>query len=214
MTSKKRVAWQVRDDCEGHAVIVFHHHGMAARREGANELGSEFEYVECSRAKQYDEYADKGYVPPLVLINDGWWFECCHCGRRCEEEGYDYDTDEPIPVEDMIEAGRQSVYCNQSCKDAREAEIKERNEKFEAFKEKILESRPDLDFTEWTGGWPWITMTGKFMFPGSKYGGSVRDDEGELTWWIANGDKDAWDEYESAQNVVGDQFFLGGNTAL
>ncbi|MBO2700820.1 hypothetical protein [Shewanella algae] len=72
--SKKNVAWQVLEDYEEHGCIVFHHHGLAARREGACELGLDFEYVECARAPQFDQYAELGKVPPMALLEAGWRF--------------------------------------------------------------------------------------------------------------------------------------------
>ncbi len=41
--TKKQVAWTVTDESTPKACVVFHHHGLAARRLGAEELGEEFE---------------------------------------------------------------------------------------------------------------------------------------------------------------------------
>ncbi len=83
MTDKKPVAWMVSNyNDEGQAVIVFHHHGLAARRIGAPEVGCDDDSdATIERKKEYDTYADKGCVPIRVLINDGWWFECS--GPKC-----------------------------------------------------------------------------------------------------------------------------------
>ena len=72
-------AFQV-NDAEGHSVVVFAKHNASARREGANELNIGFESVDsCRRAPCFDCYADRGSVPTALLIEHGWWFECCHC---------------------------------------------------------------------------------------------------------------------------------------
>lgn len=82
----KKVAWQINEDMECGSVVVFHHHGLAARREGANDLGLDFEDVECYRASQFDEYADKGEIPRTVLLDNGWWFECHSCYAHITED--------------------------------------------------------------------------------------------------------------------------------
>lgn len=193
--SKKTVAWLVREDCEGHGVITFHHHGMAARREGAGELGYEFDDVEVSRAPEFDQYAEQGKVPPMALLENGWWMECHNCGHQVMADGRDEEDD--TPLEDVVTVG-QSIFCNQKCHDSLELKKKTQNEKFASFQQQVKAARPDLNFTQFTGEWPSITMVGKFTFPDSKYGGSVRDQNGDgtLTWYIANGDQQAWDTYE------------------
>lgn len=199
--NKKIVAWMVRDDCEGHACIVMHHHGIAARREGANQLDIEFEYVDCSRAPQFDQYADQGKVPTMVLLEHGWWFECSHCGCSIMAEQLEETKDTPL---DKVVIAGDHVYCNQDCKDKFDNERAERQAKFERFKETVQQARPDLTFTDFQGGGSWITMSAKFSFPGSRYGGSVSDFEanGKLEWFIANGDKAAWDAYEAQRGAA------------
>lgn len=53
--------------------------------------------VRVRRKKEWDQYAELGYVPKEVMIQDGWWFECYgykqNPRRRCcahitEEENY------------------------------------------------------------------------------------------------------------------------------
>lgn len=48
-------AFIVSDD-EG-SVIRFARHGVVARREGAQALNQEFQFVSCRRAPEFDEYA-------------------------------------------------------------------------------------------------------------------------------------------------------------
>ena len=49
-------------------------------------------------------------------------------------------------------------------------------------------------------------MTGEFTFDGAQYGGSVRDEgDGNLKWFIAQGDKAAWDFYESGRASTGQE---------
>jgi hypothetical protein len=46
-------------------------------------------------------------------------------------------------------------------------------------------------------------MSVTFKFPGCQYGGSVRDqkDSGNLHWYVAQGDKLAWDFYEKERTA-------------
>jgi hypothetical protein len=200
MNTKPLKAYEVREGFEGYSSIVFATNSATARREGAAELGIDWEDVDfCRRLPWADEYAGvKGGVPPLVCIEHGWSFRCMHCNCKidCDLEGEDEQGNyiKLEPVEDG-----SAIFCSQSCKDELDNEKANRNLAFEAFKKSVQEKRPDLTFTEFTGGWPLITMEGRFTFTGSKYGGSARDQQGNgyIQWFIANGDKAAWDEYEA-----------------
>lgn len=103
----------------------------------------------------------------------------------------------------MIVYDGRRAYCDRICKNSHHREIAELNTRGEAFKEK-LKDRPDLEFSDIEAGWPRIAMSAKFKFTGCKYGGSVRDQEGDgnLTWYIAQVDHPAWDDYEAKRNVV------------
>lgn len=196
MSDKKAVAWMVSDDDEGCATVVFHHHGPAARRMGCGEVGSEFEYCTAKRAPQFDQYAEQNKVPQMALLEDGWWLSCHHCQHQIREE--ERDEDENTPLDQVVVIG-DSVFCNQQCKESQDSEKQKSNEAFEVFKKKVQAARPDLEFTDFEGEWPWITKTACFQFPGSQYGGSVRSDDGEIQWSVANGDKAAWQEYEQSR---------------
>jgi hypothetical protein len=100
-----------------HSVIVFAHHNVVARREGANELDCGFNEVDyCKRSPEFDAYAP-GPVPPLVAIEHGWWFECSCCGRKvdsdvcqsAEDDGEDPDFYGAV-------ADGRAVYCSETCR--------------------------------------------------------------------------------------------------
>lgn len=79
MSKDKIKAYQVNEvEC---SVIVFEKSNVAARRVGAGELNTEFEYIEsCRRAPEFDKYASLGSVPLKVLVQDhGWMTECNKC---------------------------------------------------------------------------------------------------------------------------------------
>ena len=186
-------AWIVRDEQEGFAVVAFHHHGLAARRIGSHKLELDFEDTECSRAPEFDQFAEAGEVPAKVLIEDGWWMECHECGTKITQ-----DSD----LSDLVEMGGFSVYCNSKCKADFEARKKAHKVRAEKFKAAVRRERPDLEFTEFFCDWPFITFQANFTFPGSKYGGSVRSqlgDSTDLTWHMANGDLEAWEGYERSR---------------
>lgn len=101
--TKHKKAYQI-DDCNGeHSVIVFAHHNVVARREGAAILGDEFEYVDgCRRAPQFDEYHWTGKVPARALLASGWHFE----------SGYNYER---VTIEDSPDyyiSNKDDVYSN------------------------------------------------------------------------------------------------------
>lgn len=105
-------AWRVDSECGEKSCIVFHNHGLAARRIGGNQLDRDFYEVTCQREAKFDKYAANGYVPPLVLLEDGWWFECKKCFKQVS-----FDDLYNVKKEDVTEAGRQSVYCSSKCRE-------------------------------------------------------------------------------------------------
>jgi hypothetical protein len=117
--SKPVKAYQVDDDHSGHSVVVFADRSVVARKRGANELDLEFgEVSSCRRKPQYDAFASQGYVPIDVLIDDGWWFECPHCGHRITSDGasryYDHEEEHDLPVYTT----RDAAYCDIHCYEA------------------------------------------------------------------------------------------------
>lgn len=86
-----------------YGVIAFATSGVAARREGANELNIEFSDVEsCRRIPALDHYAGQpGGVPMRVLVEDHGWSQECGC---CERRVY---SDQPARV--WVEG---QVYCH------------------------------------------------------------------------------------------------------
>jgi len=187
MANKASVAW-VGTDYEGCGIVVFHHHGLAARRLAAEAKGEDFDSIELRRAPEFDQYANQGYVPQMDLIRAGWWFECAHCAARIDEEH--------TPLHQIVQE-EEALFCSKACKAARDQGIQDVNDRFEAFKEKVQALRPDLTFTSFRGGWPMTNMSAAFSFPGMQHNASVHEDKGQLTWWISGEDQDAWDQYEA-----------------
>ncbi|AQS40233.1 hypothetical protein Sps_05164 [Shewanella psychrophila] len=203
---KKVKAWLISEESEGHSCIVFHHHGLAARRLGANELDVEFESVESSLKPEFDQYAEEGKVPTKVLLENGWWFECHHCGNKIMSEQIDEDSKRISINEVIVESDTlywDSIYCDTSCYSAHQAEITAHNDKAIAFKDKVLNTRPDLSFVEFRGEYPQVYCTASFTFDGAQYGGSVAcGKNGELDWRVTAADLPAWKEYETKRKGV------------
>ena len=196
-TNKPLLAYHVGEGSEGEQVIVFATSSAAGRRKGGNELDLMFEEVEfCRRAPWADQYAGQPFIPAKAYHDAGWWLHCDHCGTQLYDDAED-DDGNPLQI---VYDGRHA-YCDSGCKAMREQEVARYNAAGQAFKERVMAARPDLTFTDWIIGWPHITQFAKFTFPGGKYGGSVRDQEGDgnLSWYIAQGDQAAWDSYESVR---------------
>lgn len=143
MTSNALKAYEVQDNYEGRGAVVFATNGAAARREGASELGIEWGDVEyCRRAPHFDHIAP-GPVPPLTLIEHGWWFECHHCGRRVAKDEDDDEFGEVSP----LPAGKHSVYCSEGCECADHMKQREREEAAEALREVFEAKFPSATVT-------------------------------------------------------------------
>lgn len=170
-------AWMVSEiDGDGSACIVFSKDKITARQEGASDLDLDTDQVICNRANKYDEYSEKGFVPTETLIQDGWWFECWNCS-----EHVDSGTEE-------LFLSIKDVYCSYDCFLKRQEKIKKVNEEFEEFKTKVSKIKTKLTIIEFRGGWPTLTPSAKFTFPGGKHNGTIRLEKGELTAFVAKED--------------------------
>lgn len=104
-------AYIVTEDFEGHCCIKFAKHNVVARREGASELNTEFEYVECRRAPEFDQYAEIGEVPIQVLIGHGWRYKCFGCGTTVHK----YSEDDEGNELELYYPDDNRVYCSLQC---------------------------------------------------------------------------------------------------
>lgn len=202
---RKVLAYSVETNDPEESTIQFATSSAAARRQGADEIGTDFSGIaSCRRAHWADQYAELRYIPAKAYIDAGWWFDCNHCGTRCDSDAgrWDEETDTDIPLE-LVFDGR-AVYCSAECKSGHDSEVSARNAKFEAFKAAAANAQPRVTFTGFTGGYPYYANSGKFTFPSAQYGGSVSDTENstELTWWVSAADKDAWDRFIAEPNAA------------
>lgn len=198
--TKRLKAYEVREPDEGHCVIRFATNNATARREGANELDIDWESVEsCQRKPHFDHYAP-GPVPPLVLIDFGWWFECHHCGRqvdnymseRLEDDGLDPADFTPV-------ASGHAVYCSEACQAKHGAEQRANKAAQAALIELFEAKYPEcsikrvhvygtkLEPPDKSGG---FKCSVQFMFPGAKYGATY--EYGQKDLYVAQGDLPAY----------------------
>lgn len=189
-SNPKIKAWEVRDpggDCEpGESclVIIFHHRRKKALEIGADQMGVGAEHLEVEHRPGFDRYADQGYVPRDILLEQGWWFECCFCYRWIQRENED--------IKEVVIDGRE-IYCNETCRVKQAAKIRVTNEDFEEFKKRLQKDFPFLEWVEFKGGYPIENPVGYFTFSGAKHHGRARlYRNGRLGLTIANKDIKAW----------------------
>ena len=187
---KRLVAYSVQGSENG--CIVFASNSASARRQGAGELGCDWEDIEsCRRAQWADEYVNEPRVPPLVMIEHGWWFECCHCGCHIDSDQEGYDDDNEARELDPVEEGGL-VFCTPACRDAEAKERADKQARKEAARNAVLEKFPGVE-VKWTDDSEPAKVS--FTFPGGKYGAiwTVGD---ELVS-ISQCDLDAWNAYRA-----------------
>lgn len=195
-------AWTIQNDES--STVVFNNHGVAARRIGANELNTDFEAVECRRSKQYDSFAEKGWVPLSVLVKDGWWFECLGCDQRVSEYMIDNEGNEITP--EVVDVAKDLAFCSPGCQQAHEEYKAQINQRHQKYMEKLRGLYPDLSLYEKEGSfygnrYPSYTCTLFADFPGMKHAPAtlrvddVRKDSQKPGWYCAYGDKEAFDSW-------------------
>lgn len=179
--------------------IVFATNSATARREGANECNCDWVDVDhCRRRPALDQFAP-GPVPPLALIEQGWHYECFHCGCRVDEDMDDVEADphfDTWSVPAPVERG-QFVYCSQSCAAIDAARRRGRKAAQAALIELVETKFPGAlathahvygDRLEPKEG----HCSATFTFPGGKYAATYRFGDAV---WVAQCDQDAWAAY-------------------
>lgn len=190
---RTKKAYAVREDDEGHTVVVFAKSSAEARRLGGYKLDLAFEDVDsCRRAPEFDAYADAGKVPPLVMIEHGWWFECDYCGQKVDSDAEGPDGEELHPVAEV-----DRVYCNSGHQMAEWRRRRTLQDRMNAVVEAC-----SLKFY----GWPIFDLRGHehytaggrdtvaccdFDFPGRK-GLHARWNLGDAMVYISECDREAW----------------------
>jgi hypothetical protein len=184
-------AWIVTSAQAAKCVVVFNNLFASARKEGAMVLGIPEDQVLCERKQDYDQFAGYGRVPPRQLLADGYWFDCAHCGIRI-------DSDNPrTPLDNIVVDADGEVFCQAQCAMAHAPVRLKRNQRFEAFKRRIQQHHPDLEFSDFHGGYPHRFDRAQFEFPGGMFPGVVQEIEEGLSWCVSEVDAEAWHRYQT-----------------
>lgn len=172
MTPKLK-AYQVTDNDEGNSCICFATNSATARREGAQQLDTEWDGIDtCRRANWADQYAP-GPVPMLACLAAGWWFECSHCGCRMDSDGR--HGEEEDERDDAFEPTEEphSIYCSPTCRMELWADRRARDAKRDATIEACAIKWPDATAITahelYTGTGTQTHWTASFGFPGGKF---------------------------------------------
>ena len=185
-------AYHVQEDFEASCCIVFATNGASARRQGAMELGVEWEDVEfCRRAHWADLYVDQREVPPQVLIEQGWKVTCGCCGNWIDQDLIDESEGGCAPVY----VGRWA-YFNLSHHDQMVADMKARYELEAAVKSEAEALFPGIEVVRHFDGKgssnsPGVTM----RVPG--LAGTVDWQRDESFVSVEKRDLEAWKSYQS-----------------
>lgn len=183
-------------DCEQEngAQLYFAETANQAKCHAANEEGIDYiEVTSCHRKPEFDQYAP-GPVPPKVLIEDGWWFECFGCYRRVDgDEAYDYDEDKEL--DGPVYRGN-AVFCSTECQQSHD---------IKRAKEKRLDEQ---DIAATLVKWPKAEKVTPYMRGDHKrcvwftFGGKnvARWAIGEDVVHVAQEDVEMWTEFANEEN--------------
>lgn len=171
--------------------IVFATNSATARREGANQIDCEWEDIEsCRRAPWADAYVQERRVPPLVMIDHGWWFECSHCCTKVSSDSSSYDDDfNEIPHQPVADG--HLVYCTRKCLNAASQEREARKQWRESAIKATLEKFPGVD-VKWVSSNAPASVA--FTFPGGNR--AVTWDVGDNAVQVQQDDLDAWSAFK------------------
>lgn len=212
--AQKLLAFEVHDGDDGWA-LRFASTNVVARREGAAEMGMDFESVEhCKRSPKFDQYAP-GPVPASALIENGWTIQCSHCEREVSQHMFDALADEDLDPDDFeIVTEGQRAYCSRTCQGEHRAWFRGRAAAESALIELVLAKYPQatikrvhicgstLERTEPGSG---MRCLAEFLFPGAKYGGATFV-FGDQSVYVARGDVDAFNAlYGKSTNTQGEE---------
>lgn len=85
VSERRQLAFQV--DADEVSAIIYAFTNAQARRAGANELNTDWDYVTCARAPGWDHLCPHGPSNDQ-LFAAGWHFECVECsGHAYEADG-------------------------------------------------------------------------------------------------------------------------------
>lgn len=181
-------AFLVETDDPEESVVRFATTNVAARREGANAIGTDFNMVSCKRLPWADKFAG-GRVPESAYIENGWWFECATCSERV-----DNDTKAPVFALDL-------VFCCEKCHCAEVADRNAAEGRKQELIDALLAKFPGVEVTYASNHDE--RRIANFKFPGGK--DQATWVLGEDTVSVATSDVEAWNAWRApfrAQEVA------------
>lgn len=189
---------------------------FALSEEHAFEVSDDqgFGFDSVSRAPQYDEHWPLGYVPPLQLLEEGWWWNCPECDYEFSADEFRWDDErpeQPTPV-----SIKNWLYCSPDC--AKEARKKAQLRRLQSAQVKavLMSQLPNCTLTYVSPDFA------RFRFPGCRWAATWRSAQPDR-YEINALDHDAWNRWQAEVKCrkknscrktcghgVGPSNFLGG----
>lgn len=168
-------AFIVETDDPEDSVIQFATTNVAARRQGAAVIGTNFGGVSCKRLPWADSYAGQR-IPESAYLANGWSFECATCGNCVDDE-----TKSP-----EFEFGL--VFCCPECQEAESADRAAASARKQEVIDAVLSKYPGVEVTYASDHEE--RRIAQFRFPGAKDPAEWMF--GEDTVLVYGRDVDAW----------------------
>lgn len=186
-------AYLVTDGDPESQTIEFARTNVAARRSGANEIGTDFGSVTCRREHWADEFVPLGYIPAKAYIDNGWWVNCLNCGATVGSDSHSEDDEGNQLAHDPVFCGAD-LYCSPSCQEAEKVEKAASIERKQALIDATLAEFPGV--TVCSASAHAIDRWVRFTFPGGL--GAAEWQLGAPEILIAKRDQEAWTVFRAA----------------
>lgn len=178
-------AFIVETDDPEETVVQFATTNVAARRHGAEQIGTDFECVSCKRLPWADQYAGTD-IPPAAFLANGWRYECATCG-----DSVDSQTKAPTYHLDL-------VFCSSACEAAEVAQRKAESEAKSAIVDATLAKFPGASGVQgYVRGEDRIAY---FCFPGGRFSATWRLEEDHVA--VAPADVAAWNAWRKTETAM------------
>lgn len=192
MDIQKQVkAFIVETDDPEESTVQFATTNVAARRQGADEIGTDFACVTCKRLPWADQYSETRVIPESAFIANGWRYECATCGERV-----DSDTESPVFALHL-------VFCCEACHAAEVADRKAEDDRKQEVVDAVLTNYPGAVVTYASGHE--ARRHASFRFPGGK--SPVTWELGSETALVYRDDLEAWNAWRGLQSAEGKGLF-------
>lgn len=171
-------AFIVETDDPDDSVVKFASTNVAARRNGADEIGADFGNVTCKRLPWADQYAGKG-IPPTAFIENGWHYECSTCGDKVGKE-----TPAPVFALDLS-------FCSAKCHAVEVADRQAAADRKQEVIDALLAKFPGVEVAFASDHDE--RRSARFRFPGGQ--DTVEWKLGEDTVMVSKRDIEAWNAW-------------------